>query len=1086
MISKESITTVQQIPLVEVMNAHGLTQDHRDKKYAWYHCPLHQDRTASLRVDLFPNPNTLRNDMPCARFYCESCGKRSHMSGAGAIELEAALDGHSASPDVFMKYLRILAKRHHVLLLDTEGNQAGGYRSSSEPSERKEIEVQTCSWTDEHLRALGCAVRTETGADGVEVKSYSWGGTDYYGRGEHTQSRLFSAQQVTQDFGILPVRDYWKPAIYSEQKGEYVSFHVEDEGDYPIFWWRYTYQGRWYGRIYEPYASGNHPRFSWFWQDGLSVQDFLSHQLYGDMELMDALEAGSPTVLDDTRHPVVRHRRSSETDPKETESYYLFHRIVICSGPRDAMQVYYHSDAHVCWPHSENTDLTLSDLQRLQSLCEELYICYDMDRTGQDNMERTVLDFPELRMIYLPEDLPTLTNKRNGNPCKDISDFFEYYEAVMRRTPSLRYKSINAKFEDMLTDADSCKFWVEQKRKVQDDFGELQSTYEILTNRLARFLSLLGLRKYQDESGATQYVLLIERTILKVVPDGELERLVDELVKSWLSTHSAYNNERIKQAVSSSRLVNRKTISGIRSINPNFVYWTEQMDMLLFANGALRVTPDDMKLIPYEALEDCYVNYDAVHWDKDWDESNRPVFQIEPSPEIAAIEREHRQNVLLLQQQNAPEAKFQLEDAQYEAKRNISSWKFTFLDANGRPCKPEEAPDVVQFVYDTSRIFWQEEEADTVTEEQLQFQRAHMVNKCAALGYMLSQFRTKRHIQMVMATEYAVADERHNHGRTGKSMFFDLLYNVRKSPAPIPGKRMKDEVDPKLFSGFILTVHGWVMIDDVHTRFDPQLIFNDTVNLHIKTLYKNEYTCPWEISPKIAITSNKPFDWLNDDSIRGRIYNVFMSDYYHQGKGSSSPGRSFDTKFHYELGKSRDHRQQQAVYMFLAQCLQFYLRILDVPRAPIEGEARKRMVRVGLRDMVFCEWFESILARYMGVPLAERDLIISYLRSRNTKNIDSGLVGETKAELNRKMRSYCNAMGILMNPDEAISSLYDREKHRLRITTWRYRFDSHKHIDGRERVNSVDCCVFFDASAEVGLAQTPSEDPGADDYVAYE
>ena len=1082
MISKESIAAVQHIPLIEVMEAHGLTYEKRKANYALYHCPNpnHKDDDPSFRVDLAPNPNTLRYGIPVAQFYCAGCGKSSVMSGAGAIELEAALNGQRCSQDVFLKYLKILAKRHNIPLLNDEGNQTEEYRAVLEPSSSNEIRVTPTQWTDEHLKALGCHVRqTEYG------KRYSW---DANLDGHYTKGKAqdFSPDDVTRDFGVVPLKEYWKPSFCKEDTNESVSWHITDTGDFPIFWWKYEHNGQWYGRIYEPYAVGNHPRFSWFWQNGENISGFLGHQLYGDTELMDALEAGSPTVLDNTRHPVIKHRRPSKNDPKELESYYLFHRIVICSGPRDAMQVYYHSDAHVCWPHSENTDLTLTDLQRLRDLCEELYIVYDADTTGQENMERIVLDFPELRMIYLPDDLAILRNKRNGKPCKDISDFFEYYETIMRRTPSLRYKSINSKFEDMLTDADSCKFWVEQKRKIQDDFGELQATYEILTNRLARFLSLLGLRKYQDESGFTQYVLLIERTILKVIPDGELERLVDELVKNWLSNHAAYNNERIKQAISSSRLVNRKTISGIRTIKPNFIYWEEQMDMLLFANGALRVTPDAIELIPYERLEGCFVNYDAIHWDKNWDEGNRPVFRIEPSPEIQTIEREHRQNIIALKEQNASQLKMQMEDAQYEARKNICSWNFTFLDLDGKPCAPEQAPDVVQFVYDTSRIFWRDEEKHNATEEQTKFQLAHMVNKCAALGYMLSQFRTKRHIQMVMATEYAVDDERHNHGRTGKSMFFDLLYNVRKSPAPIPGKRMKDEVDPKLFSGFILTQHGWVLIDDVHSRFDPQLIFNDTVNLHIKTLYKNEYTCPWEISPKIALTSNKPFDWLNDDSIRGRLYNIYMSDYYHQDKGSAMPGRSFDTKFHYELGKAPDYRQQQAVYMFLAQCLQFYLRILDVPTAPIEGEARKRMARVGLKDMVFCEWFEQIIARYIGIPLAERDLVISYLRYRHTKNIDSGLVGETKSELLKKIRSYCKAMDILYNPDEAISSLYDREKHRLRLTTWRYKYDNQKRIDGRERANSVDCCVFFPSDSSITMVKAPEEDPGENDYVVYD
>lgn len=1084
MISKKTIISIQQIPLVDILAYHNVEACRRDERHAWYRCPLHDDSTPSLRVDLAPDPTILRYGNPCRGFYCFSC----KISGAGSIELEAALSQQSSKTHM-QEICQRLAKLHNIPI-ENEHGAVMNREALATPSTAKEISVSETSWTDEHLRALGCEIRTNTDADGVEYKYYSWGGADFYGRGTHTQSRNFNPSDISATFGIVPISSYDTPAVYSEKHAETVSYHFTDAGGaYPMFWFKYSHKFRWYGRKYEPFGNGDNPRFTWWWQDGRPLTDYLSHQLYGDADVMSAYDEGNVSIVGDEMHPAVKHKRPSKNDPKEMESYYLYHRIVICSGPRDAMQVYYHSDAHVVWPHSEAVDISISDLIRLRSLCENLYVCYDSDARGVESMERIALDFPDIKMIELPSDLGTLTSQRTGKPCKDVSDFFEQYSSIMRRSQSLRFMSINTKFENMLSDSDSCKFWVEQKRKAQDDYGEPVSTYEILTNRLAKFLSLLGLRKYQDETGNTQYVQLIMRNVIKTIPEKELELRVDELIRQWLSDHAIYNNERIKQAVSVARCINKRTIGNIQSINPNFVYWKEQLDMLLFSNGALVVTPDDIKLVPYDKLKGCYINYDAIHWDKRWDESNTPVMRIEPNPAIIRIEQEHKVRLSELELNNASADKIQLENDTYRQQQDVYSWKVSFLDSHGNTCDIRDAAHVAQFTYDTCRMFWREEkQAGSLPDEKQQFQLAHFVNKVGCLGYMLSQYRDKRHVQMVMATEYSVCNEKGAHGRNGKSMFADLLRCVRKSCPSVDGKNFKQSSDfAKNFSAYQLTVHGFVSVEDLHRSFEPETLYNTCRNLPIKTLYKNEYVCPLEVSPKLILTSNKPFDTLNSESTRDRLYSMMNSDYYHIGDGVRIPRVSFYTKFHYELGACSDEREQQRVYMFLAQCLQFYLRLLDVPRPPIDDDAKIRQVRAAIRDDKFCEWFSRMYANYRGVPIPIRDLQISCMRYKGVREVDSHSVDNSAHDFNAKIKTYCDYMGILINPDAAISSYADREHHRLRLTTWQYQYDTAGRIlPERKRDNAIMCMIFLPIGAEIELAKSPKEDPGIYNYLNAE
>ena len=1085
MISKQSIIACQQIPLTDIMAEHGIDEQRRDARFAWYCCPLHKDNDPSLKVELAPSTNT-RYDTPCRAFYCHSCGKRSRMSGAGAIELEAAILGVS-SRDNLESLCRSLAARHNITLVDEKGGVLNRPDAVASPSSSKEMKVEFCDWTDAHLTALGCEIREREDGEGNKYKTYSWGGNDYYGRGQHTQSRNFSPKQVEADFGIRPIKSYDTPARYDENTADFLSWHWTDgDGSYPMFWFQYDYNGSWYARKYEPLASRtNGNRFVWAWQDGKALTDFLSHRLYADAELMDALEAGAVTVIagKDDRHPVVKKNRRVG---KESETYYLFKRIIICSGPRDAMQAYYHSDAHVVWPHSESVDISLSDIIRLRSLCDQLYICYDMDAAGREAMERLVLDFPDMCIVDLPEDLQTVSSTRTGKPCKDISDFFEYYPSVMRRYPSLRFKSINSKFEDILTDSDSCKFWVSQTRKAHDDYGELTDTYEILTNRLARFLSLLGLRKYQDESGLTQFVTLISKHVIRVIPEKELELRVGELIRQWLSEHHTYNSERLKQAINATRLISKKSIAGVAYIKPNFIYWGQSTDFLLFSNGALRITPDEIKLIPYEQLEDgVFVNYDAIFWDRFFEQGTRPVVEFIPNPDIAKEEMLHQANIARLRQENAPETQFIVEDARYSDAIDLWSWKVSFFNLDGKPCKIQEAPHCVQTLWDTSNMYWREEEQGKATPEQMQYTVAHFVNKAAALGYMLSQHRDRHHSQVVVITEYNVPDEKGDHGRNGKSMLSEMLSVVRKTPEPVDGKNLaiNDNIG-KAFCAFKLTVHGYLRVEDLYKNFDFEKFYNICRGLPIKTLYENAYTCPVDRSPKIIMTSNRPLNTLNNESARDRVYEVKTSDYYHAGNGTVYPKRNFFTKFHYDLGDAPDHKQQQALYMMLAQFLQFYLRIQDVPRAPMSGDARLREVRAAIRDDKFCDWFRGIVERFRGIPIPIRDLTISYMRFRGNKRVERDDVETfmSSRELETKISEYCRWMHIHVNPDEVITSESDRKLHKLRITTWQYKYDKER-ISGRERVGGVTCMIFFPFSTPIVPPKPPTEDPGLNNYL---
>ena len=124
----------------------------------------------------------------------------------------------------------------------------------------------------------------------------------------------------------------------------------------------------------------------------------------------------------------------------------------------------------------------------------------------------------------------------------------------------------------------------------------------------------------------------------------------------------------------------------------------------------------------------------------------------------------------------------------------------------------EQCPPLIQCIYDMSRIYWRKEEAGCdLNPEERQFQDMHFVNKILGLGYMLSRFRTDTRQQMVMVTDYSVAEEGKSSGRNGKSMFTFLLDLVRRNMYVSGKDYRKNPGDmAKNFCDFQLTVQSAV------------------------------------------------------------------------------------------------------------------------------------------------------------------------------------------------------------------------------------------------------------------------------------
>src|SRR5690606_16468288 len=120
--------------------------------------------------------------------------------------------------------------------------------------------------------------------------------------------------------------------------------------------------------------------------------------------------------------------------------------VIYCSGGSDALNVAMHGYP-VVWGNSETYKLTQKQFNDLAKKVEKVMYIGDLDETGKRESHRIGMEFLDLYIIDLPEELQQHYDKR-GNACKDIKDYFEY---------NTRFN-----FKELYNTAKPYRFWDEE------------------------------------------------------------------------------------------------------------------------------------------------------------------------------------------------------------------------------------------------------------------------------------------------------------------------------------------------------------------------------------------------------------------------------------------------------------------------------------------------------------------------------------------------------------------------------------------------------------------------------------------------
>ncbi len=1063
MISETEIIKLNALPLEQVMRNNGYEPHHRTSKSYFYICPFHKEKNGSFCVSKYP-----AKGQQFAAFWCFACSAETDAKGVGAIMLQQKLlerDGEKAD---FISVVNRLAKDFN---LELDGDYKNGFFHRSkkvEPIDKVAFDVPDREFTVQELRALGCRVEqsfyadeekddtwmAERKPDGSPAYRYSFVPAFYENERE---AENFDSNILKKMFGLYPLDGYVTPAKENEEEVK-VSYEVKATQSYPMFLFRYTDKnGKWWARKYEPYfresegkggRKGANYKFTWWFQDGKCLPT-MKRDLYGDADVMSALD-GAEVMSSDDAHPVMTVQRSVAG---KRQAVRVFHRIVICSGPRDAINVYFHSNAHVVYPHSEGSILSSACVKKLREIAAEVFVLYDIDSVGMSMMNRIALKYPELKAVYLPDDLATQYNPRSGKLCKDAEEFFNFYPNVMRANERLAHTSINARFDALLTTAKRMRFWDVQYQSKKDEFGERYDTrkYTLNFSNLAQFLSANGFYVYTDESRTDKFVI-VQNNIVDVVEENKSLTAAKAIMHDWLELNPQYYNEDLANAVFTQKKIGVDTLNSIRHIKLDFVSWGKDFEYFFFRNTAVKVTKDAIEAVNYKDLP-FQVNREAI-MDADYHALPYSLFTIEENPSFAARKADHEQALA--------DKKMSLEDKECETAEFIGYERmYRYFLHFTNPI--EQSPIAVQYLYDTCRIHWKKEDKGLpLTAEEKQRQDMHFVCKCAMLGYMLSRYRTGAMQQMGVVTDYTVVDENKSAGGTGKSIIRGFLEMVRKV-CYIGGKSFKrGDNMAKNFAEFRDTVDSLIFIDDLRSDLVGDEFYNATDKITVKTLYKDEATLPDNRTPKILATMNKfPFDMSSDSTYR-RMYLAMQSDFYHSSNYSGTvEAVTPQTRFGKDIIKEITSQERDEAVALMLQCCQFYLGIQRNLTPPMERDGQMRLLYSSIKDASFIAWANGFFANpwHKGRPLDVYEICASYLEEMG-EEVTQTSIKKSRNDVLKKLRAYCTATQIAMNP--AIVFRGDTSSGSCpRAYAWTKDWMTNEmHRPDRVRRN-VRCCYFY-------------------------
>ncbi|PKP20731.1 MAG: hypothetical protein CVU04_03235 [Bacteroidetes bacterium HGW-Bacteroidetes-20] len=672
-------------------------------------------------------------------------------------------------------------------------------------------------------------------------------------------------------------------------------------------------------KLYQPLNADKGYRFFY---DGEKPKDYIN----GLSELKVAYDKRCKEI-DNQAELVHDDKKTPDTTivPKERK----LPEAILASGERDALNIagmgYF-----PLWMNSETAHLTDKQYKEIMGMVEKLYNIPDIDDTGIKKGIELALEYIDTYTIELPLSLKEYKDNR-GKPRKDLRDFLDI------KSPS--------DFKDLMKMANPCRFW----ERIYTKEG---SRVEINTVYLLHFLRYNGFGKITDVESEKVTYIHVENYKVKEISGKQIRNFIIQFLEERKV------ETEIRNLVLNSRRTGVSLMDDLKDFYPNFCDYTPNSQVLFFANTALKVSKDNVEEIKGKDLN-------IFVWEKDI--------------------------------------------AKHNFKRIAKSFDFTFdkedneFDFEIKHTKSH----YFRFLINASRIYWREELENSISEssmedtlkyckenkwkidgsrlthDQVQEQKAHLLNKIYTIGYLLHRYKSFSKGLGVWVMENKITEEDESSGGSGKSFMIEFLRNLCRVDT-MDGRNKKLTENQFLMDR--IDEHTDILrIDDAHRYFDFDFFYSmitGTMVVNAKNVKSKEIS--FKDSAKLVITSNFPPKEKDSSTMRRLLLTVF-SDYYHKRTDENdynedrTIGNDFGYDLHDDLYKDEYWNED---FNFCVDCLQFYLNAAEksvIIQPPMTNINRRINIhRMGDEFREWAEVFFSEEGPNVNRPLVKSEVKDSY------------------------------------------------------------------------------------------------------------
>ena len=821
--------------------------------------------------------------------------------------------------------------------------------------------------------------------------------------GEFTKAELEClgykiTQKTCDEFGLVPLDGY-----ITKAKGDH-SWRIESNDQYPILFYDY---GEW-GKIYQPYGD---LRFMYY---GEKPKDFIFGTKTFQEYWKDAVQGKYPMSEEELNAEKERkkqrgaNKEADGDDLNDVDRKIKFKHLILCSGPSDALNAYSVGNCEVCWLNSESEPLSDNHLEKLKRICENLYVCFDSDETGLRCARKIALQDLDVKVIEFPEDFSTYsTNKRdsegNNKPCKDIKDFMVFYKRG-QINPHYEFK------ERLMKLAKPLKFWTE----TVSEKGRIN--YDISNACMFKFLAATGFYKMLVGKDSWRYVFVKDK-IIDVIPDANIVSKVRMHLVKFISDNPKYYSIGLENMILRNKVLNAESFQNLeeRSFNMNSFSRTEEY--FFFRNAIIRVTGDNIERVnpsdcPYYILKDKITQHDIILPEK-------PYYFVNYSEHYKWAESVLQENLNL----PSPDPS-SISEIRHEIDKMPNYERYSLEISSDF--------DLIRFIYNTGNIYWKEEREAKLASSELTPKERHIIdlnfiNKCTALGYLLSRYKSPSNAKALYCIETSIAeeDEGEHNGGSGKSLFTSFVQHLRNRIS-VSGQKATNNEFNFLYQNVDFDTDIF-HIDDLNSKFDMNLLLPDiTGDLQVNPKHRSAFILPFSQSPKLSLTSNHAISRFTG-SLRRRIFFCEFSDYYHsanpdKGVKEMSPKIEFGRDFFDDFSEE----DYNTFYNFMLQTVSTYLKygLIDADMENIEK--RQKYYAVGTD---FIDWADTYFQDRFNMQIDKEDAFCNYKSSLSQRS--QSFV--KKKTFTKKLQQWCEIRGYIYNPEEIMRYKSETERKRNEI-----------------------------------------------------